>query len=163
MEGVLPGECRAERGRTRRQRCPRVRRLLGASDLRQKWFIVTSPHPSAPFELPPPFVLQNAQTFQVIIIPSGSGQKVRLSSEPPINPLDWLSWSRAALEQRWTPEKCTRADHFYQLSVTKSDPALTLNGLLGNVHDGTEVGIYHASPDSGNAIWQMTSYPLCAR
>lgn len=66
-----------------------------------------------------------------------------------------------AREELWTPEKPTRADGFYQLFVTK-DSRFTLNGLLGGVRDGTEVGIYWASPNFENALWKVTSsWPTC--
>lgn len=128
------------------------------SDMSQKWlpvYIDTSLF-NGQIELKP-FFLMNAQTFQVITIPSwsGNGQKVGLSS-PPTNPLEVPTWLQAASKELWTPERPTRDDGFYQLFVTKNT-AFTLNGLWGNVHDGTEVGIHFASANSDNAIWKLTT------
>ncbi|PVH37010.1 hypothetical protein PAHAL_6G218700 [Panicum hallii] len=118
------------------------------SDDSQKWYPL---YTSGSFSGRQPFSLVNAKTFQVMTIPSGSGQKVGLSG-----PTDA---TRAAREELWTPEKPTRADGFFQLFVT-NNPALTLNGLRG-VRSGSEVGIFSASPNSLNAIWKITSYPPC--
>lgn len=38
---------------------------------------------------------------------------------------------------------------------TVRDIKWTLNGIFGNVKDGTEVGIYPSSPEATNAIWKM--------
>jgi len=114
----------------------------------QKWYPL---YTSGSFSGRQPFALLNAKTFQVMTIPSGRGQRVGLS--------DPTDAARAAREELWTPEKPTRADGFFQLFVTKN-PALTLNGFRG-VHSGSAVGVSSASPNSLNAIWEITSYPPC--
>lgn len=62
----------------------------------------------------------------------------------------------AASTQLWTPKVSTRTDGFYELAVTNK-PTLTLNGLWGNVRDGTFVAIYDSSPYQENAIWKVTA------
>ncbi|KAE8806778.1 hypothetical protein D1007_16863 [Hordeum vulgare] len=129
------------------------------SDLSQKWFpvYIRSSLDNGEIERKP-FFLMNAQTSQVITIPTWSrstGQKVGLSS-PPTNLLLVNTWLQEASKQLWTPEKPTRTDGFYKLIVTNDEDA-SLNGLWGGVKVGTEVGIYYSSANSDNAVWKLTS------
>lgn len=120
------------------------------SDMSQKWHMLPTSPSAAAGPGPMPFSLMNAQTGQVITIPSGNGQ-VGLSSR--------FGAAGAGLQELWTAEKPTGTDGFYPLFVNK-DKRFTLNGQPW-VHDGSLVRISSASATSDNALWQITSYPLC--
>ncbi|KAL6877193.1 hypothetical protein ACP4OV_012864 [Aristida adscensionis] len=96
------------------------------------------------------FSLVNAQTYQVMVIPSGSTQQVTLT-----NDFDTVK----ILDQLWTPGTPIR-DGFYEIKVA-NNPSMTLNGLYGSVHDGTPVGIFPSTPEADNTLWNLTSiFPL---
>nr|TKW27932.1 hypothetical protein SEVIR_3G290175v2 [Setaria viridis] len=58
--------------------------------------------------------------------------------------------------QLWVPDT-PDADGFYQIKVSADESKQALNGLGGNVHDGTVVGIYPGNPVSANTLWNLTS------
>ncbi|KAK3136554.1 hypothetical protein QOZ80_5BG0438350 [Eleusine coracana subsp. coracana] len=54
----------------------------------------------------------------------------------------------------WT-EGQDLGDEFCEVRTVR-DIKWTLNGIFGNVKDGTEVGIYPSTPQAINSIWKMT-------
>ncbi|TVU24929.1 hypothetical protein EJB05_27396, partial [Eragrostis curvula] len=128
-----------------------------SSDPTQMWFQLYS---SSSFVQPiglRPFSLVNAATSQVVVIPPFSGEFPSCLAEPNNNQLQLTENFdlNKAREELWT-RGAPRADGFYQVIVTK-DPSMTLNGLLGNVRDGTVIGIYPSTTQAENTLWKLTS------
>ncbi|KAL6877195.1 hypothetical protein ACP4OV_012866 [Aristida adscensionis] len=117
-----------------------------SSDTSQLWYPVIGP--LLPVESPglKNFSLVNVQTYQTMVIPTGSGQQVTLT--------DKFENSKI-INQLWTPGT-QRDDGFYEIKVA-GDPSMTLNGLYGSVHDGTPVGIFPSTPDAQNTLWSLIS------
>lgn len=92
------------------------------------------------------FWLVNFATKQAIVTPTADGSReVKMA---PFNPRDKA--------QLWVPDT-PDADGFYQIKVSADESKQALNGLGGNVHDGTVVGIYPGNPVSANTLWNLTS------
>ena len=120
------------------------------NDPSQKWILTQSPASSS---RPLPFSLLNAEAFQVIMIPSRSGDKLTLSS--PTNS------GTAILQQLWRPGKKSTTNEYYQLFVDKRT-TLSLNAL-GGARDGAELGVSTAQQNPwNNALWRIEPMPtLC--
>lgn len=55
----------------------------------------------------------------------------------------------------WTDEGKDQGDGYRRIRALR-DITMTLDGLFGNVKEGTVVGIYHSSEPVGvNGIWKM--------
>ncbi|KAL6877194.1 hypothetical protein ACP4OV_012865 [Aristida adscensionis] len=117
-----------------------------SSDTSQLWYPVIGPLKRVESAGLKNFSLVNAQTYQVMLIPTGSSQQVTLT--------DKFDNSRI-LDQLWTPGTPIK-DGFYEIKVA-NNPSMTLNGLYGSVNDGTPVGIYPSTPDAENTLWNLTS------
>jgi hypothetical protein len=58
----------------------------------------------------------------------------------------------------WTQDTPLFCDGFYKIRSCYKDGRLVLDGLRGNVHDGTVVGAYPAHHSADNVLWKMEGF-----
>ncbi|KAG0529149.1 hypothetical protein BDA96_05G073400 [Sorghum bicolor] len=68
----------------------------------------------------------------------------------------WLFFMPVPTSMLWTQET-PLADGFYKIRSYKV-PRLLLDGLYGNVHEGTVVGAYPAGHDDDNILWKIEGF-----
>ncbi|KAG0529148.1 hypothetical protein BDA96_05G073300 [Sorghum bicolor] len=58
----------------------------------------------------------------------------------------------------WTQDTPLFCDGFYKIRSCYKDERLVLDGLHGNVHEGTVVGAYPADHSADNVLWKMEGF-----
>ncbi|CAL5026939.1 unnamed protein product [Urochloa decumbens] len=71
-----------------------------------------------------------------------------------ISPSDKQVHVRVDLSMLWTLGAKDLGGGFREVRVLR-DTTQTLNGLWGNVKDGTVVGVHPSRPDAPNAVWKL--------
>ncbi|CAN6228496.1 unnamed protein product [Urochloa humidicola] len=97
------------------------------------------------------FTLVNKATGQALVnknIISPSDKQVHVQLAP------YLSDVRVDLSMLWTLGGKDLGGGFREVRVLR-DTTQTLNGLWGNVKDGTVVGVHPSRPDAPNAVWKL--------
>ncbi|CAN6275997.1 unnamed protein product [Urochloa humidicola] len=97
------------------------------------------------------FALVNKATGQALVnkkIISPSDKQVHVQLGP------YLSEVRVDLSMLWTLGAKDLGGGFREVRVLR-DTTQTLNGLWGNVKDGTVVGVHPSRQDAPNAVWKL--------
>ncbi|OEL36525.1 hypothetical protein BAE44_0002457 [Dichanthelium oligosanthes] len=97
------------------------------------------------------FALVNKATGQALVnknIISPSDNQVHVQLAP------YTSDVRVDLSMLWTLGAADLGGGFREVRVLR-DITQTLNGLLGNVKDGTVVGVHPSRPAAANAVWKF--------